>query len=366
MNSSKQSVPPPSSGRRSAASYSFALHEVSNALTVVLGWLDLGEKAEDEAELRRAIRVARQHAKRGQHLARSAIGAEVEASRGGQSGGEIASFVSLSVQPSALERGIQIVEEVGPGTEALVREEGSLIQILTNLLLNALQFSPDNSRVQLGVTSDDSGIRFVVQDEGPGVPEEKRVNLFTKPSTTRVGGAGIGLSHSLLLARECGGELLYVPTERGARFDLLWPVSGSTGARSRVRSCEGDALRETRILLIEDDVAVASLVELSCEARGAQIVTAHDLEELNVVLEQDPVFDVVLMDLSPVEHCLPEILDRIGALSPGAPFVLMSGHPDGIPARAEGRFSTWLRKPFDMEQLVFSLVELLGPRSGEA
>ena len=343
--------------------FACALHEVSNALTVVLGWADVGLRAGSEDELRRALEVVREHARRGQALARRAIGAAVESSRSGRTGAAAAEFIAVSIRPMALARGVEIEVDCGPATEVIVSDEATLLQVLTNLLLNATQFSPPDSTVSLTVDREGDWFRFGIQDEGPGVPPERRASLFSLRETTRAEGAGIGLVHSFALARERGGDLDYVAGDRGARFELTWPVARSTAVRPSVRAASTTALTGTTILLVEDDVAVASLVELSCGARGAEVIIAADRDELRRVLEVTPRIDAVLLDLSPVEEALAETLDEIGARAPSAPVILMSGQPTGVPAGGEGRFSAWVRKPFDMEELLQTVADLVGPRS---
>jgi DNA-binding NtrC family response regulator len=114
--------------------------------------------------------------------------------------------------------------------------------------------------------------------------------------------------------------------------------------------------------VIEDDEAISSLIELSLEARGAQVLVVSKSEQLLRVLEGSPVLDVALVDLSPVAGHLVEALDRLEAASPGVIAVLMSGQPTGIPAEADGRFAAWVRKPFDMDQLLSTVGELLQAR----
>lgn len=372
MSSHPLSATPPSSegeissqqdARGADDGHAFALHEVSNALTVVLGWLDLGIRAETQDELRHALHVAREHAKRGQVLARRAIGAAAESSRGSRSAHEIAEFVAESLRPAALERNVTIDLETESTSEGAVNDEASLVQILTNLLLNAISFTPAGTSVELGLRREGDDFVFAVEDQGAGVPTERRARLFTPSRSTREGGAGLGLAHSRTLARQRSGDVRYLPGRVGARFEVLWPVARSTAVRPSVRALAHDALAGVHVLLIEDDAAVASLVEMSCEARGASVVSVADADRLSEVIGTDGTFDVVLMDLSPLEGCLLSALDEIALRAPRAQLVLMSGQPNGVPAGCEGRFATWMRKPFDMEQLIGSIASLLGERT---
>jgi signal transduction histidine kinase len=166
----------PSSGKEEG--YACALHEVSNALTVVLGWLDLAARADSKEEVARALDVAREHAHRGHVLARRAIGAEVLSRQSGRSARALAQFASVSVNPQAALKDVEIVVQAGAGTDVVLEGEAHLLQALTNLLLNAIAFSPELGKVKLTLERQDDSIRFVVEDEGPGVPVE-RAGTFT-------------------------------------------------------------------------------------------------------------------------------------------------------------------------------------------
>jgi DNA-binding NtrC family response regulator len=104
--------------------------------------------------------------------------------------------------------------------------------------------------------------------------------------------------------------------------------------------------------MIEDDHSIAQLVQLSLQARGAEIVTVLDPEALDDVLGSSLIFDLALLDLSPIKARLHEILSRLAALSPEAPLVLMSGEPAVFDEELEKYFSTSVCKPFDMDQLL--------------
>lgn len=362
MSSSESKLEHPASGLASTEHYSCALHEVSNALTVVLGWLEMAGNATDPAEARAAIEVASEHARRGRILARRAIGAKTDPYGTRRSAAALADFAAMSVRPQSDPKRIQVCTEAGPSTDAPLEEDGLVLQILTNLLLNALSFSPEDGRIDLSVNRRGDSIVFVVQDDGPGIPDERLANLFSAPMSTRQGGVGIGLPHSKQLARNAGGDLIVVPAERGARFELTWPVVGSTGVRPSIPVEEAKALDGARVLVLEDDTAISALVELSFEARGAQVVTVEGPEQLRQVLDARPLLDVVLLDLSPVEAELPEVFARLASVAPDAPVILMSGQPTGVPEEMQGRFASWVRKPFDMEQLIATVAECLHGR----
>ena len=100
-----------------------------------------------------------------------------------------------------------------------------MLQILTNLLLNAISFTPKGGTVRLAVQEDGVFATFAVSDQGPGIEAERVATLFEAPISTRRGGAGLGLRHSAALAAAHGGELRLTNSEPSACFELTWPVA---------------------------------------------------------------------------------------------------------------------------------------------
>jgi CheY-like chemotaxis protein len=329
-----------------------ALHEVSNALTVVLGWLDVGMNAGSIHDARDAISIAIEHARRGQCLARGSIGAETDVHEPSRSTAALLDFLTLSLIPHARGNAVRLVTQVGSGLEHRPRDASTLTQVLTNLVLNAISFSPTAGEVTVSGARYSEDFVFTVEDDGPGVPESKLGSLFDFGGSGRPGGAGIGLSYSAQLAEERGGRLSYEKHARGARFVLRWPVLGSSSVRPVAGVVPTPSLSGVRLAVLEDDPAVLSLIELALEARGAVTSTAATMTSFKSILAEDGPFDVLLLDLSPLEGGERQGLEEIHQIGRGSPILLVSGRPEGIPAGAEDRVAAWIRKPFDMSQLV--------------
>jgi two-component system sensor histidine kinase KdpD len=102
---------------------------------------------------------------------------------------------------------------------------------LTNLLENALKYSPNGSHVQLEVAQVGDRLRFTVQDGGPGIPagdEHKIFAPFYRSSAVVDGvrGTGLGLSIARQLIEAQGGTLEYAPrAEGGSRFTIELPAA---------------------------------------------------------------------------------------------------------------------------------------------
>jgi len=337
-----------------------ALHEVSNALTVVLGWLDVARQRLPAGPARDAVEVARTHAHLGHRVARASIGAEAP-QRGSsrRPARSVAKAAVLAVSPQAETHGVTVLLEKGSDGHGLVRDVGAVLQILTNLLLNAIAFTPRGCTVSVGVHDDGPFCIFSVRDEGPGIEPSRVANLFVAPKSTREGGAGLGLRHSAELARSHGGVLEHVAGGPGATFELSWPIGEALSQAGRLAPPRQPSVAGARVLVVEDDAAVRSLVEFALEARGAQAIVVASGSEFDAIVAAGAPFDAALVDLSPLEGRATSALETLRAASPAVITILISGVAGGVPAGAEPFVSAWVRKPFEMSEVLQVMGNLL-------
>lgn len=335
------------------------LHEVSNALTVVLGWIDRARLDLDApSSVEGALSIAAARARHARQIVRRAIGADApdDALCAAEA---ILRDATTGCEPEATRAGVRLQMSIEPALDDAQILGGSIIlQILTNLLLNAIAVSPHRGTVFLDATSDASGqLVFGVTDEGPGVPEERRANLLDAGVTTRAGGAGIGLRYAAGLAREHGGSLKLVRAEPGARFELRWPRRVSTlpmTPRSSTKPSLGITGR--RILVIEDDDAVFDLLDATLGNRGADLTRARTRAELDTMLTKNS-FDTVLCDLSPIRDDIGGALGRIREAHQDARIVIISGSASPIEGLPTTGNVGYVRKPFEIQELVFEITK---------
>jgi signal transduction histidine kinase len=132
----------------------------------------------------------------------------------------------------AAERSVTLTHESQP-LPTLTADGDRLVQVMTNLLVNALEHSPDGGRVIVESRAVADGVSVVVRDEGPGLPpgEEARVfERFYRADTSRKwaedGGAGLGLAISREIVAAHGGRISAKNRpEGGAAFTVWLPVS---------------------------------------------------------------------------------------------------------------------------------------------
>jgi len=115
--------------------------------------------------------------------------------------------------------------------------------------------------------------------------------------------------------------------------------------------------------VVEDDAAVCSLVELALGARGADVVIAGSQSEFNAALASAGPFDAALIDLSPLGGEVSVAFDRLQEACPGIPVILISGVASGVPEEVIDRVTAWVRKPFEMGEVIEVLGAHLAPSS---
>lgn len=328
-----------------------ALHEVSNALTVVLGWLDVAHERALDGPTREAVELALGYARLGFGVARHAIGADPQDTNDEQSAAGLARGAVLAVTPQAQNKGVLLRLDTATGVNDHVADSRAASQILLNLLLNAIAFTDRGRSVSLGLREVGEMLVFHVRDQGPGIPADRAAQLLDGAESTRAGGAGIGLRYSSRLARACGGRLALNDPGPGACFELRWPKSGiRAGARQAAQAAT--RLEGAKILVLEDDPAVLGLIELALEARGAQVLTATTLGELEAVTQQCSDLAAALLDLSPIAEAPHAALQVLNGDGREIPIVLITGAASGVPESVQSAVRAWVRKPFEMAEVI--------------
>jgi CheY-like chemotaxis protein len=353
----------------SDADLAAAVHEATNALTVILGWIERARDAcADRPDALDALRRAARYTRTARNVMRRAIGAEVpDPPPDAASNVAQRAIDDLALEGQRADVTLEPTTEGVAATDAVDRPD-LVWQILTNLLLNAIEASPPQSAVRLELATDGDMIRFRVRDRGPGVPFERRPSLFDGKST-RHGGAGIGLRHARAIAREQGGDLVLGEGDGGACFELSWPAAGRTSETPRPQSERPlpvrDSLEGAEVLLLEDDAAVVELLELSLGARGARVTSVRTAAALDAELARRA-FDVLLVDLSPLgpagagqERRLHETVATARRQNPAIDVVVISGSITAQPREDV----TWVRKPFEPRELVAAITARRRPTS---
>jgi signal transduction histidine kinase len=99
-----------------------------------------------------------------------------------------------------------------------------LTQAVVNLLLNALEASPEGGRIHVRAFHESGIAKIEITDEGPGLDPDQQEHLFEPFYTTKTAGTGLGLAVSRELMRSQGGDVVYAALNgTGARFVVELP-----------------------------------------------------------------------------------------------------------------------------------------------
>jgi two-component system sensor histidine kinase MtrB len=122
----------------------------------------------------------------------------------------------------ALSNGATVELDV-PDDLAVVADRLVLDRVVSNLLINAVRYGAEP--ITLSAEAGATMLRISVEDSGEGISDELRPRLFERfaRSDSPNVGSGLGLAIARTYARAHGGDLVYDPGERGARFELIIP-----------------------------------------------------------------------------------------------------------------------------------------------
>jgi signal transduction histidine kinase len=210
-------------------------HDLRNPLTIVKGTAEsLCRRQRTMAELAQHTEVIRRNVEKADRTIASLIdlGRPRAAAPRTSPAREVLSEVRDLVQLEARRRRLHI--EVNADRATTVQADRTLLaQALLNLVLNAMQATPDRGRIHLRARPVRRGGRqltaLTVEDRGHGLAPAARDRLFTPFFTTKPGGTGLGLSSCRRIATELGGRLDLFPRLRGgARALLLLPADAGT------------------------------------------------------------------------------------------------------------------------------------------
>jgi len=114
----------------------------------------------------------------------------------------------------------------------VLASEEALGEVLSNLIVNAMEAQPDGGRVRVALSRDGDSAEIRVEDDGPGISEELRGKIFQPYFTTKTTGTGLGLSIVARRVAEMGGTVSCESPLRngtGTRFRLTLPLAKENG-----------------------------------------------------------------------------------------------------------------------------------------
>ncbi|MDZ7956855.1 MAG: hybrid histidine kinase/response regulator HrmK [Aulosira sp. DedQUE10] len=216
------------------------------------------------------------------------------------------------VKEKAANKGLKLLLDLDPEVTTIVADPLRLKQMLLNLLFNALKFTTTGT-VGLQVVAKGSFLHFTIWDTGTGISQADQTQLFqpyfqiANPTVNRNEGTGLGLAVTRKLAEVHGGCIeVESKVNYGSRFTIvlpLNPVGELTGIEGDIASAPVSEPLDIapscflEILLVENDLNNAKLMQIYLEKLGYQVTVANNAAEMWEALKNiNPA--VILMDVN--------------------------------------------------------------------
>lgn len=276
------------------------------------------------------------------------------------------------------QKGIEFIHEITSKLpKSLFTDRVKLNQILSNLLDNAIKFTPEGKNVWFRVKEDQKKIIFMVNDEGIGIPDDRKEAVFEffeqvdESISRRFGGIGLGLTIARNLAERLGGTITMASSVGvGSAFNLILPYKKRFSFKKVPReiSLYGTVFsKDHHILVVEDDMINQELMKSLLNEFGVTVHISGDgqqgLDMTKALTEKGHPPDLIMMDLRmPVMGGIEAARQiRLIPECQSIPIVAISG--DAF-TEQQGRAATvgmvdYITKPFMIEDLKFVLNKYL-------
>jgi two-component system cell cycle sensor histidine kinase/response regulator CckA len=357
-------------------------HDFNNLLTAMLGDLSLArESSGDDPCLRELLVEAEGAALRAKDLTQQLL----TFSRGGEPvkkrlvlGPVLRAAASFALRGSK----VSCEYELPSGLWPVHADEGQIVQVVQNLVLNAVQAMPEGGLLRISAENvpergpDHAGnarprcVRIAVSDTGPGIPPEIARRVFDPYFTTKEGGTGLGLATAHSIVKRHGGSIhLDSTSARGATFLVLLPSAPDAPelqAPASAKVVRGRGL----VAVMDDDALVRRAVARMLTSLGYDVAHACDGAELldlcAAARAGGRAVDAAILDLTvPGGMGGKETVVLLREREPRVKAIVSSGYSND-PVMADYRrhgFCGVVAKPYRIEELAGTLDRVLGGRA---
>jgi len=354
-------------------------HDFNNLLMVITAGLDMLELRDDPERREKLVRAMQQAAQRGASLTRQLLA--FSRSRALQPEtvdlskllGNMSELLDRSLRGDITVK-VELADDLWP----IVADPGELELVILNLAVNARDAMRGSGVITIAgrnvrQTIDGVEGEFVslsVHDTGSGMSDEIKARVFEPFFTTKdVGkGSGLGLAQVYGFAKQSGGAVtIDSVVDEGTRITLSLPRSHGVALqdaydRRDVARFEPDADR--CVLLVEDDVEVAALVEQMLRGLGYDVVHATGANAALGALANDRRIDLVFSDIMmPGGTNGIALAKQIRTRRPALPVLLTSGFSEAMRGEAEALGIPILHKPYGLNELRDAVARELAGRA---
>jgi len=281
--------------------------------------------------------------------------------------------------PIVTEHKIRLIYEDIPENILLLGDRDKTIQVLTNIISNAIKYTPSKGTIRVSVCNDEKMATIAVKDTGKGIPKEDIPKIFDRfvqleNIEHHTDGSGLGLTISKTIIEHQGGKI-WVESEqgKGTTVFLTIPLSKEqsghkyahfkkTKDSSKISNNSVINSKLRKILIVDDEEAIRIALKDCIKNSGFDSIEAKNGDEaLQLVKEYHPsviILDVMLPDISGLEVCR-KLKDD--PKTKKIKIIILSARgqekekEEGLKAGAD----RYVTKPFDYVELMRIVEELL-------
>lgn len=249
--------------------------------------------------------------------------------------------------------------------------EGGVLTIETSCVELDNEYAKQHAAVVAG-----SYVQLTITDTGVGMDASTASKIFEPFFTTKAPGVGtgLGLATTYAVVTQLGGHIrVYSELGHGTAIKIYLPRIGAPAPVVRTTPLHVAAMplgnADITVLLVEDEPSVRQSIRRMLERFGYAIIEASDGESgIAVASERASEIDIVLTDLMMPGMNGRTFSDRLAELEADIPVIFMSGYSDET-VNQRGLVDAshaFLQKPFNSEQLVRTIYNLLNPAASQA
>ena len=277
------------------------------------------------------------------------------------------------VRPLMETRKHRCVVQTAPGNVAVCGDYTRLVQVVANLLHNAVKYTPEHGRIEVALDAGNEHVTVTVSDNGVGISAELLPHVFElfsqaeRSSDRAQGGLGLGLALVKSLVELHGGTVTAASSgaNAGSSFAVrlprlparetpgvvAWPERGSTAA--------GMSLR---VLVVDDNVDGAQMLAMFLEASGHLVAVEHS-GQAALARAASASFDAFLLDIGLPGMDGKELAQRLRQMPQARDAMLVAITGYGLPADGsdslKAGFDHYMVKPVDPLAVVELLAEIV-------
>jgi len=353
-------------------------HELRTPLTAMLGWARLLLRSElDDKTRSQALEAIERNAAHQARLvddlldvSRIMTGKLRLSPRTVQLGRVVAGVIDTLAQ-STRGRDIVFERDLDMNDAGVHGDADRLQQVISNLLSNALKFTPDGGKITTRVRREGDLVTLTVSDTGVGVLPDFLPKVFERfrqadASLARSrGGLGVGLAIVKHIVELHGGSVSVASEgkDHGTTFTVRLPAIEAARETAPQREVSRENLNGISVLIVEDDSDARSLLRFTLEQSGARVVDVDSAAGAIAELDR-AVPDVILCDISMPQEDGYSLIRRIRARKTQAggnvPTAAVTAYarPEDVRHALAAGFDLHLAKPLEPRDLIAAVVRL--------